>query len=297
MYHGFAQQLGFGLGYRKCHFDDILRGEHNVQWFEAITENYLGLTGLGPGPSLKNLETLRAKYPIVLHGVSLSIGSTHPLSREYLTAAKKLFDRIQPEWVSDHLCWTGVHGANSHDLLPLPYTLATIDHVVARIQEVQEFWQRPLVIENVSSYVTFNESKMTESEFVAEIVKKSGCKLLLDVNNIYVSARNHHTNAADYLKSVPWQSVVQIHLAGHTDQNDLVIDTHDADVRPEVWGLYHQVLCYARDHTPSPVATMIERDGNIPAFSELVKELEIARTIQERMLHGKESSRPAEIIL
>jgi uncharacterized protein len=272
------ENLGFGLGLRSNHHDDILQGQHRVQWFEAITENYLGLANIGPGPSFANLKKVREQYPVVLHGVSLSIGSTHPLDLDYLSSAKKLFSQIDPAWVSDHLCWTGVHGRNAHDLLPLPYTLEVADHVASRIHKVQEFWQRPLVIENVSSYVTFSESEMTESEFIKVIVEKTGCKLLLDVNNIYVSSRNHGFVASEFLANVPWSAIVQIHLAGHTDKGHVVIDTHDEPVRDEVWNLFREVLCYVHAKKLS-ASIMIERDDNIPPLAELIAELDIARKI------------------
>lgn len=299
MHDGFNKKLGFGLGFRQCHFNDIVASQHQSQWFEAITENYLGIPGLGPGPSLLNLEKLRSHYPVVLHGVSLSIGGTDPINVDYLNAAQKLFDRIEPEWVSDHLCWTGVHGRQSHDLLPLPYTRDTVKHVVSRIQFVQEFWQRPLVIENVSSYVTYHESEMSEAEFLSEVIKASGCKLLLDVNNIYVSSRNHGADPEAYLKIIPWPEVVQMHLAGHTDHGDFVIDTHDHEVCDDVWSLYEKALCYALKHSKNPenIAIMIERDDKIPPLSELLKELEIARTIHKKVMHVAISSRPAESIL
>lgn len=292
MKHAEFQSLGFGLGFRHVHYSDILEGAHRIQWFEALTENYLGLEGLGPGPAFEKLLKIRERYPVVLHGVSLSIGGTAPFSPAYLNAVKSLIDRIEPLWVSDHLCWTGVHGRNSHDLLPLPFTPEVVDHVVARIQKVQEYWRRPLVIENVSSYVEFTESTMNEAEFLRAVVERSGCYLLLDVNNIFVSSRNHGFHPEAYLREIPWSRVVQLHLAGHTDRGDVIIDTHDAPIRAEVWDLYRQTLHQLhRAGELSHVSTMIERDAHIPPLAELDAELQIARGI-----HDEITQRPANAL-
>ncbi len=279
------ESLGFGLGLRHVHLRDVLEGSHDVQWFEALTENYLGLPGVGPGPSLERLLSVREKYPVVLHGVSLSIGGTDPLDASYLQSVKKLIDLVEPAWVSDHLCWTGVHGRNSHDLLPMPYTRDVVRHVAARIQKVQESWRKPLLIENVSSYVEFPESEMTEWEFVSEVVKSAGCSLLLDVNNVYVSSRNHSFAADSYLKGIPWDKVVQMHLAGHTDRGDLVIDTHDQPVRDEVWALFAEAIRRAPQ-----AATMVEWDADIPPLKIVEAELMKARKIHAQVNRADSSA-------
>jgi uncharacterized protein (UPF0276 family) len=266
--------LGFGLGLRAPHLPQIIAGESRADWFEALTENYLGLPGHGSGQPLSNLLKVREIKPIVLHGVSLSIGGTDPLNEVYLARLENLISKVQPTWISDHLCWTSVHGFNSHDLLPLPYTRATVDHVVSRIQNVQDRLRRPILIENVSSYVEFSERDYNEAQFVREIVKRSGCALLLDLNNIYVSARNHGFNPHAYLEEIPWASVVQFHLAGHTDRGDVVIDTHDHPVRQEVWDLYKIAIQHAPQASP-----MIEWDDHIPPLAELESHLQIAREL------------------
>jgi uncharacterized protein (UPF0276 family) len=279
--------LGFGLGLRPKHCADIVAGKSRSDWFEALTENYLGLPGLGSGQPLSNLLEIRQLKPVVLHGVSLSIGGTDPLNPLYLNRLSTLIERVEPEWVSDHLCWTGVHGFNAHDLLPLPYTRETVNHVVSRIQTVQDRLRRPLVIENVSSYVEFQESEMTEAQFLREVVIRSGCGLLLDINNIYVSARNHGFNPRVYLEHIPWKQVAQFHLAGHTDKGHIVIDTHDEPVRDEVWDLYAHAIRLAPN-----VSVMIERDDNIPELSVL--ELELSRAEQ---IHNEQTQRNPNTLL
>ena len=266
--------LGFGLGLRAQHLPQILAGESRADWFEALTENYLGLPGIGSGQPLSNLLRVRAQKPVVLHGVSLSIGGTDPLNEDYLRRLERLIAAVEPAWISDHLCWTGVHGFNSHDLLPLPYTRATVDHVVSRIQKLQERLRRQILIENVSSYVEFQERDYNEAQFVREVVTRSGCALLLDLNNIYVSSRNHGFNARAYLEEIPWTSVVQFHLAGHTDRGDVVIDTHDHPVREEVWDLYRIATRHAPHASP-----MIEWDDQIPPLHELESYLQTAREL------------------
>jgi uncharacterized protein (UPF0276 family) len=262
--------LGFGLGLRHEHYDEILQQQPKIDWLEIITENYL----VPGGKPLYYLDAIRKNYPIVMHGVSLSIGSTEPLNFDYLKQVKLLAQQIEPEWISDHLCWTGTKGFNMHDLLPLPYTHATIDHVVAQINAVQDFLGRKILIENVSSYLTYHESMMPEWEFLAEIVKRSGCHLLLDINNIFVSSFNHDFNPLDYIRGIAREYVYQIHLAGHMNHGDYIIDTHDAPVIQAVWDLYAEALQYF-----GPVSTMIERDANIPPLAELLAEIARARAI------------------
>lgn len=270
--------LGFGLGLRPQHYAEILEGDPAVDWFEILSENYM----VPGGRPLAMLEKIRARYPIVMHGVSLSIASTAPLDMDYLNELKALAARVEPKWVSDHLCWTGVHGFNLHDLLPIPYTHQALDHVAARIHKVQEFLGRPLTIENVSSYVRFEQSEMTEWEFLTELTRRTGSWLLFDVNNVFVGAFNHGYDALDFIRGVPKDPVVQFHLAGHSDMGTYIIDTHDHPIRDEVFDLYRAAV-----ERFGPVSTMIERDGNIPPLPELVAELDQARGIAADVLANK----------
>ncbi len=267
--------LGFGLGVRPEHYEALL-GERLgcVSWLEALTENYL----VPGGRPLHYLERLRAHYPIVLHGVSLSIGGSDPLNLEYLKQVRTLAERCKPAWISDHLCWTGVDGVNLHDLLPLPYTEATVRHVVSRIDEVQHRLGRRLVLENVSSYLTYAQSDMSEWEFLTEIAERADCLLLLDINNVYVSSVNHDFDPKNYLRHIPVQRVQQFHLAGHRDCGTFLIDTHDEPVCEAVWELYSFALGRF-----GPVSTMIERDGNIPGVEVLLEELQRAREIEREI--------------
>ncbi len=276
------KNLGFGLGLRPPHFEAIYQGKSTVDWFEALTENYIGLRGSGAGRPLEVLKIIRKNYPIVLHGVSLSLGSSDPLNQEYLKQLKNLVEIIEPEWISDHLCWTSLGGHNLHDLLPLPYTFEGVKHVSERIQKVQDFLGRRILIENVSSYVEFKNSEMEEWDFLREIVNRADCGILLDVNNIYVSVVNHGISAEKYINEIPLQRVGQIHLAGHTDKGDYLIDTHDEKICDPVWNLYQEVI-----KKIGPVSTMIERDDNIPPLSELEEELSIAKRIVSKLTKGE----------
>ena len=261
---------GFGLGLRPAHYGALLGERHAVDWLEIISENYL----VPGGQPLDFLERIRCRYPVVMHGVSLSIGGTDPLDRRYLADLRQLARRVEPAWISDHLCWTGVSGRNVHDLLPLPYTEEALALVTARIGEVQEFLGRQILLENVSSYLAYRDSEMTEWEFVSEVVRRADCALLLDINNIYVSAVNHGFDPLRYLRGVPRERVRQFHLAGHSDMDGHLIDTHDHPVAAPVWDLYAQAV----EHC-GPVPTMIERDDNIPELGELVAELDVARRV------------------
>jgi uncharacterized protein (UPF0276 family) len=267
--------LGFGLGLRVDHYEAILAGCPPVEWFEALTENYL----VPGGKPLHYLTRIRERYPIALHGVSLSIGSTHPLDREYLAKVKALAARIEPEWISDHLCWTGVGGKNAHDLLPLPYTEEALANVVGRVRTVQDFLGRRILLENVSSYVTFRDSPLTEWEFLRAVAEQADCLILLDVNNIYVSSVNHEFDPHDYLNAIPVERVQQFHIAGHENHGDYLIDTHDHPVPDPVWSLYDAAV-----RRFGNVSTMIERDANIPPLEELCAELDTARRLAERAL-------------
>lgn len=263
--------LGYGLGVRPQHYDDLLGDlAGSVGWLEALTENYL----VPGGKPLRYLDRLRQRYPLVLHGVSLSIGGTDPLDERYLQDLKALTRRVEPAWVSDHLCWTGVAGVNLHDLMPLPFTESVVRHVVCRIDHVQERLGRRIALENVSSYVTFVESEMTEWEFVREVAQRADCLLLLDVNNVHVSSVNHAFDPLAYLRGIPVERVQQIHLAGHREENGFLVDTHDAPVCDAVWRLFEAAVARF-----GALSTMIERDDRIPELPILLAELEHARNI------------------
>jgi uncharacterized protein len=267
--------LGFGLGLRADHYETILGGRPAIDWFEALTENYL----VPGGRPLHYLTKIRERWPIVLHGVSLSIGSTAPLDRDYLGQLAALAARIEPAWVSDHLCWTGIAGTNTHDLLPLPGTDEAVRHIAARVRTVQDVLGRRILLENVSSYVAFAASTLTEWEFVAAVAGEADCLLLLDVNNVYVSSVNHEIDALAYLDAMPAHRVQQIHLAGHENCGDYLIDTHGEAVPDPVWALYAAAV-----RRFGAVTTMIERDMHVPPLDTLLPELEHARRIAERTL-------------
>ena len=267
------QLAGFGLGLRTPHYDAILNERHDIDWLEVITENYL----VPGGKALDYLERIRERFPLVMHGVSLSIGSTDPIDLSYLGQVRALAARVEPHWISDHLCWTGIEGRNLHDLLPLPYTEEALDAVVARVGQVQEALGRQILLENVSSYLTYQASEMSEWEFLGEVAQRADCAILLDINNIYVSSVNHGFDPLTYLTSIPKSKVRQFHLAGHSDLGGHLIDTHDHPIAPPVWNLY----CAAVAHFGA-VPTMIERDDNIPELSDLVAELDIARELGRR---------------
>ena len=278
--------LGFGLGLRVDHYEAILAERPPIDWFEALTENYL----VPGGKPLHFLGRIREHYPVVMHGVSMSIGSTAPLDREYLAQVKQLARRIEPEWISDHLCWTGIAGKNMHDLLPLPYTEEALAHVAQRVRTVQDILERRILLENVSSYVTFRDSTLTEWEFLREVAERADCLILFDVNNIYVSAVNHELDPLEYLRAMPVERVQQIHLAGHENHGDYLIDTHDHPVPDPVWRLYEQAV-----RRFGNVATMIERDANIPPLEELCEELARARTLAERILRSPRDAEPGAL--
>lgn len=267
--HGLPQ-LGFGLGLRPQYYPDILDGDPPVDWFEAITENYL----VAGGPPLRQLDRITERWPVVLHGVSLSIGGSDPLDRDYLAQVKKLAARVQPHWVSDHLCWSRHNGVQLHDLLPIPFNEDSLRHVAARVRQVQDTLGRRILLENVSSYVEWRNSTMTEWEFIAALAEEADCLLLLDVNNVYVSAHNHAFDVDAFLAGIPAGRVAQIHLAGHSNEGDLIVDTHDAPIIDPVFELYGRAI-----RRFGPVATMIERDDNFPPFAELLDELGRVRAV------------------
>jgi hypothetical protein len=271
---------GFGLGLRPDHYPEYLAGPQRVDWLEIISENYM----VPGGKPMAMLDAIRADYPMVMHGVSLSIGSDEPIDMEYLAELKALAARVEPLWISDHLCWTGINAHNSHDLLPLPYDAPALACVVDNIARVQDYLGHRILIENPSSYVTFRSSDRSEWDFLADMAERADCLLLLDVNNIYVSARNHGFDPLDYLAGLPGDRIQQIHLAGHSDMGDYVIDTHDAAVCDAVWDLYGRAVAMF-----GPVATMIERDDDIPPLSAVIAELDRARALAAQVLepaHG-----------
>ena len=273
--------LGFGLGLRAEHYQAVLeRRPANVDWFEIISENYL----VDGGKPLYFLDAIRRDYPMVMHGVSMSLGGSDPLDFDYLERLRALIDRVQPEWFSDHLCWTAVDHQNLHDLLPLPYTEEAIAHVADRVSRVQDFIGRQMLIENLSSYVSYREDAMPEWEFLAAVAERADCYLLLDVNNIYVSSYNHGYDPIEYLEGVDPGRVWQHHLAGHSNEGNLIIDTHDHDVVEDVWSLYAETA-----QRLGPVSTMIERDGNIPELDAVLAELDRARAIAAPHYRGSEA--------
>jgi uncharacterized protein len=264
---------GFGLGLRTPHYEAVLTEPHAIDWFEVITENYL----VPGGKPLDYLERIRRRFPLVMHGVSLSIGSTDPIDLDYLAQVRTLAKRIEPHWISDHLCWTGIEGRNLHDLLPLPYTEEALASVVARVGQVQDALGRQILLENVSSYLTYRASDMSEWEFLREVAERADCAILLDINNIYVSSVNHGFDPLTYLQAMPRERVRQFHLAGHSDLGGHLIDTHDHPIVEPVWDLYCAAVAQF-----GAVPTMIERDDNIPSLGELVAELQIARELGRR---------------
>jgi len=267
--------LGHGIGLRTKHFPRVLDGTARADWFEAISENFM----IRGGRPLAVLERVRAEAPIVLHGVSLSIGSTDPLNLRYLDELADLAARFAPAWVSDHLCWGSVGGHYAHDLLPLPYTEEALALVAERVRVVQDRLRRRILLENVSSYLTFTHSTMPEWEFLAAVAERGDCGILLDVNNVYVSAMNHGFAPEAYVDGIPAARVGQIHLAGHSDHGTHLLDTHDAAVVPAVWELYRYAL-----RRLGRVSTLVEWDDRIPELEEVVAEAERARAIESEVL-------------
>lgn len=270
--------LGVGVGLRIPHYAHIFEHHPSVDWFEIISENFFAEGGM---PSA-NLDRVLARYRVVQHGVSLSIGSTAPLDRGYVAKLKKLLRRTGSPWVSDHLCWSGIEGANLHELFPLPYTDEVVRHVAARAREVQDALETRLVLENVSSYLTFQASAMPEWEFVSRVVTEADCGLLLDVNNVYVSAYNHGFDPEAYVDGVPHERVVQMHLAGHTHCGTHLLDTHSARVIDPVWELYRRACERCGD-----VSTLVEWDDEIPAWEVLMSEVGKARRIREEVARAR----------
>lgn len=261
-------QLGFGVGLRSVHYEHILSEHPKVEWLEVLSDNYLHTRGR----PLVFLERIAERYPLALHGVGLSIGSTDPLDRAYLGELKALRDRVQARWVSDHLCWTGVSGRFGHDLYPLPFTEEALRHVAQRVRQVQDFLGAPLVLENPSTYLEFHGATLGEAEFIAALLAESGAGLLLDVNNLYVNAHNHGFDAHRYLRQLPLERVVQLHVAGHSRAAGYLADTHGSPVASDVWQLLEEAV---RLGARAPL--LLEWDADIPAFGELERELGLAK--------------------
>lgn len=264
--------LGLGVGLRTRHFKYITEHWPAMDWFEILSENFLDTEGR----PLWFLDQIAERYPIVMHGVSLSIGSTDPIDFGFLDKLRRLAARVNAVWLGDHVCWTGVAGVNGHDLYPVPYTEESLRHIVSRVRTIQDYLERPLVLENPSTYLTFASSTMPEEEFIARLALESDCALLLDVNNVYVTCRNHDLDPLAYLRAIPWEHVVQVHLAGHTDNGTHCIDTHDGPVIDPVWDLYSIV-----QRATGGRATLLEWDARIPDFPELQREVRKARRFRD----------------
>ena len=264
--------LGFGIGLRSVHFEHILKNNPTIDWFEVLSENYLD-TG---GRPLHVLDQVAERYPVVLHGVSLNVGSTDPLDFEFLKKLKALGKRVNARWVSDHLCWTGVTGKNTHDLLPMPYTDQALRHTIERVRNIQDFLERPIALENASTYLEFSASKWPENEFISALAEEADCGILLDVNNVYVSSFNHGFDPKKYIDRIPKDRLVQMHLAGHTNKGTHILDTHSDYVIDNVWELYR----YAHRQLGG-ASTLLEWDANIPAFDVVHGEALKARRFRE----------------
>lgn len=262
--------LGFGVGLRSKHYPYILKNWPQVDWFEVISENYM----IPGGRPLSILDQIAQRYPLVMHGVSLSLGSADPLDFDYLTQLKKLADRIKPKWISDHVCWTGVAKHNSHDLLPLPYHEESLKIMVEKIKQVQDFFEQQILIENPSSYMEFTTSTMTEWEFINHVAEEADCKLLLDINNIYVSSKNHSFDPLEYIQAINQDRVVQFHLAGHSYKKKFLLDTHDHPIKKAVFKLYQEAL-----KRFGKISTLVEWDDHIPSFPRLLQEVEKTKEI------------------
>jgi uncharacterized protein len=275
--------LGVGVGFRKPHVVEVLRDRPAMDWFEIISENYLAEGGI----QRRNVEELRAAYRVVPHGVSLSIGGTEPLDADYLGRLRALVRRLDAPWCSDHLCWTGVGHVDVHDLLPLPFTRSTLAHVVERVKRVQGEVGVPFALENASSYMEYRESTMPEHAFLAELAERADCGILLDVNNVFVSAYNHGFDARAYIDAIPPDRVLQMHVAGHTDKGAYLLDTHSDHVKVEVWDLYRRALLRC-----GPTSTLVEWDESIPAWEVLAAEATQARAVRDEVLASLTRERP-----
>ncbi len=269
--------LGIGIGLRPVHYEEIFSKKPKIDWFEIISENFM----VDGGPAIENLERILEIYPVVQHGVSLFIGSADPINFEYLKKLKKLARKTKTPWISDHLCWGKIEGSHYHDLLPLPYTKEVVDYVVERIKIVQDVLEVPFALENVSSYASFTEDEMEEWEFYSQVVERADIFMMLDINNLYVSSRNHGFDPKKYIKRIPIERVIQIHLAGHRDYGDFIIDTHDDYVCEEVWKLYAQIYPKTKG-----VSTLLEWDSNFVSFEQTWKEALKAKKFQESISYA-----------
>ncbi len=272
-----VSHLGHGVGLRDEHFDSIEKGTARADWFEVLSENFM----IPGGRPLQMLERARSVAPVVLHGVSMNLGGTSPLDEEYMGQLDKLIRRYQPAWVSDHLCWSAVGSHYTHDLLPLPFTEEAIRHCVARIRQVQSRLGQRILIENISSYLTFRTSRMPEWIFLESIAEMANCGILLDINNLYVNAFNHGFDPLEYLRGLPRHRILQIHFAGHRSADQLLVDTHDQPVSDAVWDLYRAAVSMF-----GGVPTLIEWDDRLPSFETLAREADKARTIEREILYG-----------
>lgn len=270
--------LGVGAGLRVPHYAHVFEHRPAIDFFEIISENFM----VAGGKPLYHLERALEIYPLILHGVSLNLGGPEPLDRDYLRRLKALVRRVDPPWLSDHLCWCGAGDAHLHDLLPLPYTEQVVQRVSERARQVQDFLELPFAVENTSSYLTYRESTWSEAEFVGEVVERADIGLMLDVNNVYVSAHNHGFDPHAYIRALPHERVIQIHLAGHTDRGTYLLDTHQGHISPEVWALYERTIALT-----GPVSTVIEWDEQIPEFSVLQAEVEQARLVRNRAIESR----------
>jgi uncharacterized protein len=276
--------LGFGIGLRRCHYARIVEEHPAMDWFEVISENFM----VEGGRPLQVLDAVRSHYPIVMHSVSLSIGSVDPLNLAYLKQLSALAKRFEPAWISDHLCWTGIGGRNSHDLLPLPYTGDVVRHTADRIRQVQQILERTILIENISTYLDFTVSHLSEWAFLSEVADEADCGILLDINNVFVNSFNHGFDPVQFIDSIPASRVMQFHLAGHSDHGTYLLDSHDHEIRPEVWMLYEHAL-----RRFGPVPTLVEWDDNIPEFEVLAATAQEARTRCQAVLHHKTPAPPS----
>lgn len=270
--------LGIGIGLRPVHYQEIFDTKPDIDWFEIISENFM----IDGGKPLDMLDRISQDYPVVQHGVSLAIGSPDPIDFSYLKKLKTLARRTKTPWISDHLCWGRLPGASFHDLLPLPFTKQVIDYVVPRIKIVQDYLEVPFALENLSSYAGYNIDEMPEWDFYAEVVEKADVYMMLDVNNIYVSSRNQGFDPKEYYKNLPWDRVLQIHLAGHTDYGDYVIDTHDEKVCDEVWKIYEEVYPMTKG-----VSTLLEWDNNFLSFEATWNEAKKAKAFQKEIIMSR----------
>lgn len=269
--------LGIGIGLRVPHYQDIFRDKPAIDWFEIISENFM----VDGGAPLDNLKKILDHYPVVQHGVSLAIGSPDPLNFDYLRKLKELTRLTKTPWVSDHLCWGRLAGAHYHDLLPLPYTKEVVNYVAERARIVQDYLELPLALENLSSYVAYTQDQMPEWEFYSQVVEQANIYMMLDVNNIYVSSRNHGFDPKDYYENIPMDRVLQIHLAGHTDKGTYCLDTHDEPVCDKVWELYGEVY-----KLTGGVSTLLEWDDNFLSFEDTWKEALKAKAFQKSLEHA-----------